>query len=65
MVKPMPEGSEPQIPQLSSGRDKIAEALHAMVRGVIGSAGEPFFQSLSLTLARILEVKVTPFRLSG
>jgi PAS domain S-box-containing protein len=53
----MPEGSAPQVSPLSPGREKIAEALHAMVRGAIGTAGEPFFQSLSLTLARILEVK--------
>ena len=57
MDRQTPEGSPPPISSPHSGQDKIAEALHAMAKGVIGSTGEPFFQSLSLTLAKILEVK--------
>lgn len=41
----------------ANGQDKIAEALHAMAQELVGSSGEPFFKSLSLSLARILGAK--------
>jgi diguanylate cyclase (GGDEF)-like protein/PAS domain S-box-containing protein len=51
------EALTPQSLPPAAGQDKIAEALHAMAKGGIGSTGEPFFQSLTLALARILEAK--------
>jgi diguanylate cyclase (GGDEF)-like protein/PAS domain S-box-containing protein len=41
----------------ATGQDKIAEALHAVAEGAIRCTGEPFFKSLSLSLARILETR--------
>src|SRR6478735_4011083 len=51
------DACSPQILPPAPGQDKIAEALIAMSKGGIGSAGEPFFQSLTLSLARILNAK--------
>src|SRR4051794_23849246 len=46
-----------QNPASLTSQERIAEALHAMVQRGIASCGEPFFQSLAVQLARILETK--------